>query len=218
MYRIKFWVKWIPILFALTISCSDPDDSLGLADNEYLIFGHYFGECVGEGCVEIFKLEREALSEDTRDKYPDSGNFYSGNYIRLDQAVLDFVEDLTGYFPEKLWNEKEKVIGLPDYADGGGLYIEYFKDGKRKFWLLDQVKRNVPAYLHTFIDEVNKKIKYINNVGRCELVPDPGPCEAAFPKYYYDSETGKCEEFLWGGCDGVVPFHTMEDCRTCLSD
>ena len=44
------------------------------------------------------------------------------------------------------------------------------------------------------------------------LVPDPGPCEAAMPKYYYDPATRMCKEFLWGGCGGVVPFETMEEC------
>ena len=44
------------------------------------------------------------------------------------------------------------------------------------------------------------------------LVPDPGPCEAAIPHYYYDPATRMCKEFLWGGCGGVVPFETMEEC------
>ena len=44
------------------------------------------------------------------------------------------------------------------------------------------------------------------------LVPDPGPCEGAFPRYYYDPTTRMCREFIWGGCRGVVPFETLEDC------
>lgn len=46
------------------------------------------------------------------------------------------------------------------------------------------------------------------------LVPDPGPCEAAMPRYYYDPATRVCTEFLWGGCGGVVPFETMEECTS----
>lgn len=49
----------------------------------------------------------------------------------------------------------------------------------------------------------------------CDLEPDQGFCEAAIPRYYFDSEDGECKEFLWGGCGGVVPFETMEDCREC---
>lgn len=50
---------------------------------------------------------------------------------------------------------------------------------------------------------------------RCFLEPDTGPCEALIPKYYYDKEDKKCREFTWGGCDGVVPFDTLEECKAC---
>lgn len=50
---------------------------------------------------------------------------------------------------------------------------------------------------------------------RCELFPDSGPCEAAFPKFYFDQEEQKCKEFLWGGCNGTVPFDTLEECQVC---
>jgi hypothetical protein len=47
----------------------------------------------------------------------------------------------------------------------------------------------------------------------CSLLPDPGPCKALFKKYYYDQNEKKCKQFNWGGCDGVVPFETLEDCQ-----
>lgn len=49
----------------------------------------------------------------------------------------------------------------------------------------------------------------------CHLEPDPGICLAYFPKYYFNRETGHCEEFIWGGCGGVVPFDTLEECQEC---
>lgn len=52
-------------------------------------------------------------------------------------------------------------------------------------------------------------------VDNCDLVPDPGPCKAYVPKYYFDKTDKKCKEFIWGGCDGVVPFNTMEECLQC---
>jgi len=48
---------------------------------------------------------------------------------------------------------------------------------------------------------------------RCELEPDAGLCLAAIPKYYYDKTEKKCKQFIWGGCDGVVPFNTMKECE-----
>lgn len=49
----------------------------------------------------------------------------------------------------------------------------------------------------------------------CFLVADPGNCEAYIPRYYYDQDSSKCKEFIWGGCDGVVPFETLEECMLC---
>ena len=47
---------------------------------------------------------------------------------------------------------------------------------------------------------------------QCEVDPDPGLCKAYFPKYYFDKETQACQEFIYGGCGGVVPFDTMDEC------
>ncbi len=46
----------------------------------------------------------------------------------------------------------------------------------------------------------------------CTLVPDPGPCEAAIPAWYFDQDFGECTQFTWGGCAGTVPFETLEAC------
>ena len=47
----------------------------------------------------------------------------------------------------------------------------------------------------------------------CDLLPDPGPCFAAIETFYYNQDTGMCEETIWGGCGGIVPFWTLEDCQ-----
>ena len=52
----------------------------------------------------------------------------------------------------------------------------------------------------------------------CDLLPDLGPCFAAIPKFYFDSETQECKEFTWGGCGGVVPFDTFDACQECQCD
>lgn len=49
----------------------------------------------------------------------------------------------------------------------------------------------------------------------CSLVPDPGPCEAYIPKYYFDPVDETCKEFIWGGCGGEVPFESMAECEAC---
>nr|ATY39985.1 U-actitoxin-Ave venom kunitz potassium channel toxin type 2 [Aulactinia veratra] len=44
-----------------------------------------------------------------------------------------------------------------------------------------------------------------------------GSCGGGFTRYYYNSETGQCQEFLYGGCRGNENnFATNEECmETC---
>ena len=147
----------------ITLGCSfvSCENEIQLADNDYIVFGHFYGECFGEGCVEIFRLEKDRLLEDTNDKYPGATNFYSGNFIQLSEAQFDSVKDIVRYFPETLLNETDTVIGMPDAGDWGGLYVEYCYNGVHKFWLIDQMKSNVPVKYHEFIDKVNEKIDFL---------------------------------------------------------
>lgn len=48
---------------------------------------------------------------------------------------------------------------------------------------------------------------------KCKMKHDPGPCKGAFTRYYYDQKESKCMSFIYGGCQGNVPFETLEDCQ-----
>lgn len=52
----------------------------------------------------------------------------------------------------------------------------------------------------------------------CLLDPDTGPCDAAIPRYYFDRNERICKQFIWGGCSGVVPFETLEECQDACED
>ena len=51
----------------------------------------------------------------------------------------------------------------------------------------------------------------------CELPKDSGPCRAAFPRWFFDTSSGKCQRFTFGGCQGNRNnFETLEEClNTC---
>jgi len=52
------------------------------------------------------------------------------------------------------------------------------------------------------------------SVDICSLQPVTGPCKAAFPRWFYDTKTGKCSQFIYGGCDGNRNnFRTKEECE-----
>ena len=161
--RIKAIFNILIIVIPLVTNSCNSDDELLLQADQYLIFGHFYGECGGESCIEIFRLENYRLLEDDRDIYPSPSAFYEGKFRKLSNEKFELVKDLFQSFPSELLNENDKVIGQPDAGDWGGLYIEYKYNDEPNFWLLDQKKSNVPEYLHAFIDEVNEKIAIINN-------------------------------------------------------
>lgn len=51
----------------------------------------------------------------------------------------------------------------------------------------------------------------------CEQPPESGRCRAAHTRWWFDERGGTCKAFIWGGCDGSVPFETLEACQAqCL--
>lgn len=157
-------IVFSPILILLvstTILSSCKSNELTLSGSNELIFGHFYGECFGENCKVFYKLTENGLLSDTKHNYPSQNSFYAGDYTLLSTAKYNATKDLINLFPADLLNENSTVIGQPDVADGGGIYIEYNFNGVHKFWLIDQMKNNVPEKYHVFIDKVNEKIQYL---------------------------------------------------------
>lgn len=139
-------------LIGLFTSCDDENDTVN--NQEYLVFGHFYGMCVGEACVQTFKLTESQLLKDKEKDY--SGE--NLHFVALEDEKFELVKDLINDFPQQLLTEKETFLGCPDCADGGGLFIQYSNNGNVRTWRIDQVKSNVPEYLHGFMDRVNAKI------------------------------------------------------------
>jgi hypothetical protein len=138
----------IVILISIVILAScDEEDKIDLSSEDFLVFGHFYGECLGESCVEIYKLEDDKLLEDILDNYPGQQDFYTGNFVHLEEDKYLLVNDLMDYFPDDLLDEEKITHGCPDCADQGGLYIEYNSNEIHKYWILDQSKSEVPDYL-----------------------------------------------------------------------
>ena len=55
-------------------------------------------------------------------------------------------------------------------------------------------------------------VTVFGQIDSCEVIPDPGPCEAAIETYFFNQDTQQCDQTYWGGCEGVVAFWTMNDC------
>jgi hypothetical protein len=155
--------KTLIVLLLAIVSCADENNSdpQKLAASEpldlqkldsYLIFGHFFGECGGEACVENFIITNSLLREDSKDQYGLTREF-EFNIDLTDK--LQQVKDLRNSIPEALLTSAP-VIGCPDCTDGGGIYIEIKADGVTKHWSID--KQRTPDDLSEFVALVEAKI------------------------------------------------------------
>ena len=124
---------------------------------ETIIFGHYYGRCFGETCIETYKIENGKLYEDFDDDY--SRNTF--NFVKLSDKLFEQVVDIINHIPQELREVNGQTFGCPDCADQGGVYIELFdssnSEADMKFFI-DQNSNNTPKYLHEFVDIVNAKV------------------------------------------------------------
>ncbi len=145
------WIL-LPLLFLFT-NCQK-DENVPNEAVEYVVFGQFYGECAGEACIEIFKIEDGQLFEDTKDNYPSFVNPYEGEYILLDDSLYQLVNDLETKVPDELYSETETVIGQPDAGDWGGYYFEIVIDGIQYHYRIDKATNNLPDYLKDFASDL----------------------------------------------------------------
>ena len=153
---------YFSIFLFLVLSCTKHNEGPDSSELDYIIFGHFYGFCMGEECIEIFKLTDQELYEDTRDTYPRWDRYYQGNYLKMDQDKFELVKSLGDYIPDELLQSQDTVFGSPDAADGGGVYFAIKSGEQSRFWVIDQMDNNIPEYLKAFKTKINESIQLIN--------------------------------------------------------
>jgi hypothetical protein len=156
-------MKRIISIFLIATACQTDDIKQESMSSDYIIFGHFYGECMGEQCVEIYKLADNSLYEDSKDEYPLSNNAYNGIFQLLDNSLFEKVKDLRNHIPTELLEINSVFIGQPDAGDWGGIYFEIVTSGKKRYWLIDKMESNIPENLRPFVDKIENKIELINN-------------------------------------------------------
>jgi hypothetical protein len=137
----------IIFIISFGIGCADKPGT----PKDYIIFGDFYGECLGTSCVDYYKIEDGQLYKDQADQYPSTGMSYQFNMYNnaYDHAVLDLATEV----PNNLYNEGE-TIGAPDAYDQGGYYIEVCNNGNIQHWKIDKNNQDVPVYLHAICDSM----------------------------------------------------------------
>ncbi|MFT5914743.1 MAG: hypothetical protein ACJAWV_000274 [Flammeovirgaceae bacterium] len=158
---MKFFREIFILLLVFTFSACDKEEEFGvdLSEGDYLVFGHFYGFCAGETCVENYLIKEGELYKDLKKDY--LGREF--DFQKLDNSEYLKVQDLTTSFPLELLNEQNERIGCPDCTDQGGVSISYSKNGNIRRWRIDQYKPSIPSYLHDFVDKVNQKISLLDN-------------------------------------------------------
>ena len=152
MFRILCFINLVIQLS----SCSKGDlVCCGPPGPELFIFGKYYGECDGPGCVIIYKMENEKLYEDTLDVVPYLG-FLAGRFVVLPDSDYLIAKELIQKVPTFLFSENKHIYGCPDGGDWGGMYLEIKYGSDHRSWLIDLMNENLSEDLISFKDEVVK--------------------------------------------------------------
>ncbi|MEZ5030246.1 MAG: hypothetical protein R2787_02500 [Saprospiraceae bacterium] len=144
---------FLTVLMALS-SCAKEDLATPI---DSLIFGHFYGECTGERCIETYKVEDDKLYEDVLDRYA-GGDHQNFAFQPLPGNLLMQIPDLASLLPEKLY-QADSTIGIPDAGDWGGIYVQVRQQGVTRWWLIDKADGNLPDWLIPFKQEVENAIE-----------------------------------------------------------
>ena len=156
-------MKQIILILVVATACQTENVNRENISSDSIVFGHFYGECMGEQCVEIYRLTDNSLYEDKKDEYPSRDNAYNGDFELRDNSLFEKVKKLRNEIPSDLLTINSTVIGQPDAGDWGGIYFEMKVAGVRRYWLIDKMDSNIPESLRPFVEAIENKIQLINN-------------------------------------------------------
>ena len=142
------------VLMLVLTACSKGENQ----DENFIIFGHSYGECIGPDCVKVFKLTDTTLYFDI---YANERKQGKKKYVELANSEFLKARELSDLFPSELLTMRDTTFGCPDCRDQGALILRYSTEKKTLNFLIDQDKNEIPAFLHKYVDKVNQVISMI---------------------------------------------------------
>lgn len=155
------------ILFAGLVSCSQdltlaPEEAVNAPES--LIFGDFFGFCLGDACVVIYKLENGKLYRDVHASFESMLNDpYTGVFEEVSQEEFDIADGLIDLIPAYLKQQPDSTFGNPDAYDQGGFYVNYQEGNTQGVWRLDHDGQNLPAQLRDFASALRTSMAALRN-------------------------------------------------------
>lgn len=128
-------------------------------------------------------------------------------------------EDLKALFPQgdaffkesKAFIQFIRYYGKYHFAED--VFVDVAKGWPEEFSVIEEEENDVYSPLKLrlwigckyFTDSLEQK--------KCKLKPEKGLCKGDFTRFYFDLKASQCKPFSWGGCGGVVPFQSEDECR-----
>ncbi len=144
----------IGLMGLMAMSCKKSSEKL--EDGDYILFGTFYGFCMGEECREMYMLTIDKLYEDI-----DDGN--EVEYVELPTDLYADVHDIKMSIPADLTALPDSTFGCPDCHDQGGVFLRIKKDDVDQSWTIDNDLDAIPTYLHSIVDLIHEKVELINN-------------------------------------------------------
>ena len=114
MYIRSIFSSLITLL--LFVSCTEEET---INQNDHLIFGTYFGFCIGN-CAHLYKYENEQVFSDVVDRFTLDALIFSDD---PEPDLVDTARELADNFPRVLLNSDQETYGCPDCADQGTIFL-----------------------------------------------------------------------------------------------
>lgn len=153
-------MKYVSALFILLTLSACGKESQNVSETDAFIFGHFFGECFGESCIEIYRLVDNEIYEDTLDKYPGiNGNEF--DWIKRTDVSVEQIAESLEEIPNSLFDATDQVIGMPDAGDWGGIYVQIHEGAEARYWLIDHADQNIPEDLVPFTTSIKNTIQLL---------------------------------------------------------
>jgi hypothetical protein len=153
---MKISARIISFLFLtaiLLISCKETPTQT--ESSSKIVFGHFAGYVGNKIYSHIFKYENGVLYKDTSHKYINYHTPYQGNWVKMNDSLIKYLNDKLLKYPSQFFAEKDTVFGMPDARDQGGYYLQIKKEnGEERFWLFDTSTEHFQAYMKDYLSNM----------------------------------------------------------------
>jgi hypothetical protein len=152
---------FILLLIFSVVACTENESELQSV-SDYIIFGKFFGECIGENCIETYLIQDEVLYEDQTDPYAGGTIDHEWQWEELSQDKYEVARDIQDLIPPTLLAMDNQTFGMPDAGDWGGIFLEVKKDGEVGRWLLDLNESTTPKEFYSLSNGILEIVENLN--------------------------------------------------------